>query len=160
MNPNQPETKFSIRINPSSDRFGLIRIVARIKSDKVRSIFYRFLSNELQNIFRIGSEWFALAQIQISECIGIILIGSEWTPIRYFRQGNFLIYLFIYARRKILFLLLFIIIINYYYYFICTSWRLFNLINIKRDQFCKQYQNQDLHRSAIINSCIRLASGS
>ena len=35
----------------------------------------------------IYSEWFALARIQISEWIGIVLIGSEWIPIRYFRQG-------------------------------------------------------------------------
>ena len=49
-------------------------------------IFYRFSSNELQKFFRIRSEWFALAQIQISEWIGIVLFGSELILIRYFRQ--------------------------------------------------------------------------
>ena len=40
------------------------------------------------------SEWFALVWIQISEWIGIVLIGSEWISIRYFHQGydHFIIY--------------------------------------------------------------------
>ena len=54
----------------------------RIRSDRFFTVFH-----QLQNVFRIGSEWFALAQIQISEWIGIVLIGSEWIPIQYFRQG-------------------------------------------------------------------------
>ena len=51
--------------------FGLVGIHSdcclgsnRIRSDR---FFYCFSSNELQNVFRIGSEWFALARIQISE---------------------------------------------------------------------------------------------
>ena len=32
--------------------------------------------------------FFGLARIQISEWIGIVLIGSEWILIRYFRQGR------------------------------------------------------------------------
>ena len=51
-------------------------------------IFDRFSSNEIQNVFRIGSEWFALARVQISEWIGIALIDSESISIWYFRQGN------------------------------------------------------------------------
>ena len=74
-----------IRIeNLVSDSIGYF---PRIKSDQIGSIFDRLSSNELQNVFRISSEWFTLAQIQISDWIGIVLIGSEWIPIRYFRQG-------------------------------------------------------------------------
>ena len=54
----------------------------------VGSIFNRFSLNEIQKVFRIGSEWFELARIQISKWIGIVLIGSELIPIRYFRQGR------------------------------------------------------------------------
>ena len=50
-------------------------------------VFDRFLSNETQNVFRIGLEWFALARIQISKWIWIVLIDSEWILIQYFRQG-------------------------------------------------------------------------
>ena len=50
--------------------------------DSIKYLFW------VKNVFRIGSEWFALARIQISELIGIFLIGSEWIPIRYFRQGS------------------------------------------------------------------------
>ena len=74
----------SVWINPSSDWFGCIRIDV---SELIGSIFYRFSSNEIQNVSRIGWEWFALARIQISEYIGIVLIELEWIPIRYFRQG-------------------------------------------------------------------------
>ena len=87
----------SVSINSSSDWFGLktwFRIgsdsyvlLPRIKSDEGESIFYRFSSNELQKVFRIGSEWFALVRIQISEWIGIVLTGSEWISIRYFLQS-------------------------------------------------------------------------
>ena len=106
MNPNQSETKFSIQINPNQSELGLIQTeflirinpnhselgLIRIKnlvSDWCGSIFYRFSSNELQNFFRISSEKFALARVQISEWIGVVLIGSEWISIRYFHQGNF-----------------------------------------------------------------------
>ena len=88
-NPNQSDlgliqTKFSIRIIPTLDSFGLL---PRIKSDWFGLMFNRFSSNETQNVFRIGSGWFALARIQISEWIGIVLINWEWISIRYFRQG-------------------------------------------------------------------------
>ena len=72
------QTEFSIRIIriiPTSDSFGLILIENSIWIN--RSILYCFPSNELQNDFRIGPESFALARIQISEWIGIVLIGSE-----------------------------------------------------------------------------------
>ena len=67
--------EYSVWINPSSDfnsiLFSVYGLLPRIKSDWVGSIFYRFSSNEIQNVFRIGSEWFALARIQISKWIGI-----------------------------------------------------------------------------------------
>ena len=85
----------SIRARIDSDwklGFGLVRINldCRLGLNGIGSdwCFYRFLSKELQNVFRIGSEWFALAWIQISDWIGIVLIGSEWIPIRYFRHLN------------------------------------------------------------------------
>ena len=90
MNPNQSETKFSIRINPISDwsklnfQSELIWIVPTSNS----FVFDHFSSNETQNVFRIGLEWFALARIQIPEWIGIVLIDSEWISIQYFRQGG------------------------------------------------------------------------
>ena len=56
------QTEFSIRIKPNHSNLGFIWI---------------------------GSEWFALARIQISEWIAIVLIGSEWIPIWYFRQGSY-----------------------------------------------------------------------
>ena len=112
MSSNRSKTKFSIRIIPTSASFGLIWIdsdwkfgldqsefgLIRIGSDsfalltglnriRLDRFFYRFSSNDLHNVFQIGSEWFELARTQISELIGIVLIGSEWTPIRYFRQG-------------------------------------------------------------------------
>ena len=49
--------------------------------------FWPFFTNEIQNVLWIGSEWFALARIQISEWIEIVLIDSELISIRYFRQG-------------------------------------------------------------------------
>ena len=73
--------------NLFSDWFGFIRIDV---SQLIGFIFDRFLSNEIQNVFRIGSEWFALARIQISEWFGIVLIDSEWISIRYYRQGTHL----------------------------------------------------------------------
>ena len=33
-------------------------------------------------------KFFGLARIEISERIGIVLFGSEWIPIQYFRQGD------------------------------------------------------------------------
>ena len=76
-----------IRINPTSDWFGLIWIANLVShsfefiridvSELIGLIFNRFSSNEIQSVFRIGSEWFVLARIQISEWIGIVLIGSE-----------------------------------------------------------------------------------
>ena len=52
-------------------------------------IFDRFSSNKIQNVFQIGSEWFALARIQISEWIGKVLIGSEWICIQNVCQSNY-----------------------------------------------------------------------
>ena len=40
-------------------------------------IFDSFSSNEIQNVFQIGSKW-----------LGIVLIWSEWISIWYFCQGN------------------------------------------------------------------------
>ena len=65
------------------------RYKSRMESDWVGLIINGFKTNEIQNNFWIGSGWFALARIQISEWFGIVLIGSEWIPIRNFRQGYF-----------------------------------------------------------------------
>ena len=51
-------------------------------------IFKRFLTNEIENFFRIGSDWVALVQTQISEWFRVIRIGSEWIPHWNFRQGG------------------------------------------------------------------------
>ena len=50
--------------------FGFVRI----RSD--RSLGLSRI-NDFQKVFRIGSDWFELVRIQISELFGIILIGSE-----------------------------------------------------------------------------------
>ena len=56
-----------IRIeNLVSDWFEFIQIVASDYIGLGRIVFYHFSSNEIQNVFRIGSEWLALARIQIS----------------------------------------------------------------------------------------------
>ena len=55
----------SVWINASSDSCGLL---PRIKSDYVGSIFYRFSSNEIQNVLRIGSD----------TDIGINRNSSDW----------------------------------------------------------------------------------
>ena len=41
----------------------------------------------IENLLRIRSDWFPLARIQISEWIGIALIGWEWISIGNFRIG-------------------------------------------------------------------------
>ena len=102
-NPNQSElgliqTQFSIRINPNHSDLGFIRIdsdwklgldQSELRLIRIENLVLDWFGslNELQNVFRIGSEWFTLARIEISEWIGIVLIGSEWIPIRYFRLG-------------------------------------------------------------------------
>ena len=76
----------SIRMNPVRIHSGwkLVFGLVPIPSDSCLglnwiggSIFYRFSLNEIQNVYRIDSEWFALARIQVSEWNGIVLIGSE-----------------------------------------------------------------------------------
>ena len=93
--------RLRIRMNPDSiglrTSFGLSRIgsleLSRIEfwlglkiSDWYGLIFNRFTSNEIENFFRIESNEFGLARIQISEWIGINLIGSEWISIQDFYQ--------------------------------------------------------------------------
>ena len=69
-----------------SDWFGLVRIhsdscleLNRIRSD-------RFFTACYQTSYKT---FFGSVRIQISEWIWIVLIGSEWIPIRYFRQGTY-----------------------------------------------------------------------
>ena len=109
MNLNQSETKFTNRLNPAESGVGMIRInfywqfgldqselelvrienwvsdwlgfIRIVASDYVGSIFYLFHQTSYKKFF--GSVW-----IQISEWIKIVLIGSDWNPIRYFRQGS------------------------------------------------------------------------
>ena len=108
-NPRQQsETKFSIRINPSSDLSksnfkselirmnprsewcGLIVIKNSVWVDP--SSDWIGLKTWLDRFFTVFHQtryktFFGLVRIQISEWIGIVLIGSEWIPIQYFRQG-------------------------------------------------------------------------
>ena len=58
----------------TSDSFGFIWIGI---SDRVGLIFMYFWTNEIQNVSRIGSDWFTLARIQISVWFGIVLIQSD-----------------------------------------------------------------------------------
>ena len=79
-------TKFLIRINPNDFDLGFIRInsdwkfgldqsrlkLIRIKnlvridvSGRIGLTFDHFLSNEIQNVFRISSEWLSMVQQQI-----------------------------------------------------------------------------------------------
>ena len=67
--------------------FGFVRIHSDRNLGLNVLIFKLFSTNEIQNVFRIGSYWFALARIQMSEWFGIVLIGLEWIPIRNFRPG-------------------------------------------------------------------------
>ena len=77
-----------------SDLIGLDRIEfwlglkSRIDSDWDALIFNPFTSNEIENFFRIESDDFGLARIQILEWIEINLITSEWISIRNFYQGK------------------------------------------------------------------------
>ena len=99
INPDHSDLEFilienSVWIIPSWDWSGLIWIeklvsdcclgLIRIRSDRFFTVFHQ---TSYKTFLWIGPEWFALARIQISEWIGIVLIGSEWIPIRYFRQG-------------------------------------------------------------------------
>ena len=105
--PNQSEKRFVTRLMKNGKkRSDLIRFNPRQQSEWIRinrsSDWSKPNCNqnqsEVQHVFWISSEWFALARIQISEwigivligsdCIGIVLISSEWIPIRYFRQGE------------------------------------------------------------------------
>ena len=92
-NPKPSFQSRSIRINPISDwskpnsQSEPIWIIPTL--NWVWLIFDRFSSNDIQNVFRIGLEWFALARIQILEWNGIVLIDLEWISIRYFRQGSY-----------------------------------------------------------------------
>ena len=69
-------------------RFGSIGLI-RIDPDwKLSFGLVRIHLDWCLGVHRINSDWFTLTQINISEWIGIVLIGSEWIPIRYFHQGN------------------------------------------------------------------------
>ena len=70
---------------------GLSRIEFRLGlkiSDWDELIFHLIISNEIENFFWIDSDEFGLARIQISEWIGISLIGSEWISVWNFYQGK------------------------------------------------------------------------
>ena len=60
----------SVWINPNSDwklSLVLLKLMLWIELDQVRLIFYRFSSNEIQHVFRIGSKWLGMVQKQIPE---------------------------------------------------------------------------------------------
>ena len=103
MNPNESEVGIiridnSVQIILTSDSFGLevsgwvginrIEFWLGLKiSDWDWFIFNRFTSNDIENFFRIESDELELARIQISEWIGINLIGSEWiSPVQNSRK--------------------------------------------------------------------------
>ena len=48
----------------------------------------KYVINEIENFFRINSDEFELARIQISEWIGIHLIGLKWISIRNFYYSH------------------------------------------------------------------------
>ena len=74
-----------IRIeNLVSDWFGLIRIVI---SDEIRLGRIDFLPFFIKRETKRFSDWFGMIHIGSDTNIGIVLIDSEWIPIRYFRQG-------------------------------------------------------------------------
>ena len=60
----------SVRMNLRSGWFGFIRIHLLV--------FNRFALNEIQNVSQLG----------LQRDFGIALIGSDWIPIRSFRQGT------------------------------------------------------------------------
>ena len=108
INPNQSEKRFESRLLKNA--WKLIRpridfqsewISVWIDSDWkfssdslefIRIDFKCFSTNEIETIYWIGSNLFALARIQISKWFGIVLISSEWIPLWKFRQRAFLIY--------------------------------------------------------------------
>ena len=65
--------------------FGLERIHSDWYLELNRIDFWPFFIKQDTKRF---SNWFALPRIQISESIGIVLIGLEWILIRYYRQGR------------------------------------------------------------------------
>ena len=72
-------------------RLSRIEFCSRLKiSDYDILIFNRIIRilNEIENFFRIDLDELRLARIQISELIGINLIGLEWILIRKFYQGD------------------------------------------------------------------------
>ena len=81
----------SIRMNSSSDWFGL-KTWFRIHSDsclalnRVRS--NRFLPFFIKRDTKRFSDLFGMIRIGLDTDIGIVFIGSEWIPIRYFCQGG------------------------------------------------------------------------
>ena len=102
--------EYSVLITLTSDSFGLrtsfglIRIgslgLSLIDSDwilvKIKNLGLTrietdsFLTelHQIENFFRIDSNEFGLARKQISQWIGMNLIGSEWISIRNFYQGT------------------------------------------------------------------------
>ena len=75
-----------------TDRPGLVRIhsdswlrLNLIRSDRLFTVFHQMSYKTLFGLVRNDSHWLGM---QISEWIGIFLIGSEWIPIRYLRQGK------------------------------------------------------------------------
>ena len=103
-NPNESEvgilridSDWEFRLNHSDLGFIRIKNFFRINSDwksRIESawfglIFNRITSNEFENFFRIDSDEFGLARKQISEWIGMNLIGSEWISIQNFYQSYF-----------------------------------------------------------------------
>ena len=76
--------------------FGFVRThsdwclgINRIKSDWFYIVFHQTRYKTFFGLVRNDSKWLALARMQISEWIGIVLIDLEWISIRYFRQGRY-----------------------------------------------------------------------
>ena len=103
-NPNESRLSESIRMitkNAGSIRLtGFIRIVSSDWSWSSRINFEAVFNKRDSKRF---SDWFGLTRIQISEWFEIVLIGSEWIPIRNFRQIDNYLFLTLLAEFRFLF---------------------------------------------------------
>ena len=62
------------------------RFIIRIERELIGLIINSFTSNEIQKVF-------GLVQKQILEWLEIVLIRSDWIPIRNFRQGTYIFWI-------------------------------------------------------------------
>ena len=91
-----PGGSFGLKFNPSHSKiyFQIIwnQFEKRFKSHSIqiawKSNWLISIQSEISIQMNPRSEWFGIFRKQISERLGIVLIRSDWIPIRNFRQGN------------------------------------------------------------------------